>query len=136
MVRISRSLEGKTLSHAYCRYCDQENVEVSDIGWLEPTPGDTYDLCPGSPYGDHEPVRARGETSRRCGPQEPRHPGTPARRPTPQRRRTHGKRPDRAVVAWGTGEQEFLANVDAQSAEQFRALLRQILDTRAAHVRS
>lgn len=42
---------------------------------------------------------------------------------------------DRAVVAWDTAERIFLANLDAQSAEQFRALLRQILDT-TAHVRS
>lgn len=41
---------------------------------------------------------------------------------------------DRAVLAWDTAEKIFLANIDAQSAEQFRAFLRQIVDT-PAHVR-
>ena len=61
VIRISRSVDGHTLPHAHCRYCDQEIVEVPDIGWLDPTPGDTYDLCPGTPYGDHEPSDARGD---------------------------------------------------------------------------
>lgn len=68
MKRISRSVEDKTLPHAHGRYCDQEIVEAPDIGWLDPTPGDTYDLCPGSRYGDHEPSDARGDTSRSRGP--------------------------------------------------------------------
>jgi hypothetical protein len=68
MSRITRSVDGKTLPHAHCRYCDQDIVEVPDIGWLDPTPGDTYDLCPGSPYGDHEPSDARGDTSTDYGP--------------------------------------------------------------------
>jgi hypothetical protein len=62
MIRISRSVDGKTLPHAYCRYCHQLIVEAPDIGWLDPTPGDTYDLCPGSPYADHEPSDSRGDT--------------------------------------------------------------------------
>jgi hypothetical protein len=68
MNRIIRSVEGRTLPHAHCRHCDQEIVEAPDIGWFDPTPGDTYDLCPVSPYGDHEPSDARGDTSRRFGP--------------------------------------------------------------------
>jgi hypothetical protein len=66
--RITRSVEGKTLSHAHCRYCEQEIVQAPGIGWLDPTPGETYDLCPASPYGDHEPSDARGDTSWRFGP--------------------------------------------------------------------
>jgi hypothetical protein len=64
MTRIARSVKGNTLPHAHCRYCHQGIVEVPDIGWLDPKPGDTYDLCPASPYGDHEPSDARGDTKR------------------------------------------------------------------------
>jgi hypothetical protein len=64
MHRITRSVDGTSLPHARCRYCDHEIVEAPDIGWLDPAPGDTYDLCPGSPYGDHEPSDARGDTRR------------------------------------------------------------------------
>ncbi|MCW2848411.1 MAG: hypothetical protein JWR90_2385 [Marmoricola sp.] len=66
--RITRGVEATTLPHAHCRYCNQDIVKVADIGWLDPTPGDTYDLCPGSPYGDHEPSDARGDTRRIYGP--------------------------------------------------------------------
>jgi hypothetical protein len=66
--KISRSVDGKTLPHANCRYCHQEIVEVPDIGWLDPKRGDTYDLCPGSPYADHEPTDARGDMRTRFGP--------------------------------------------------------------------
>ena len=68
MSRISRSVEGKTLPHARCRSCHQVIVEAPIIGWLDPTPGDTYDLCPRSQYGDHEPSDARGDTNRHYGP--------------------------------------------------------------------
>jgi hypothetical protein len=68
MNRISRRVEGKRLPHAHCRYCDQDIVQAPDIGWLDPAPGDTYDLCPGSLYGDHEPSDARGDTTRDYGP--------------------------------------------------------------------
>jgi hypothetical protein len=67
MSRISRSVPSTALSHAHCRYCDQEIVFVPEIGWLDPIPGDTYDLCPGTPYGDHEPNDARGDTSKHYG---------------------------------------------------------------------
>ena len=62
MSRITRSADATALPHAHCRYCDQGIVEVPDIGWLDPSPGDTYDLCPISPYGDHEPSDVRGDT--------------------------------------------------------------------------
>ena len=68
MNRIGGSIEGKTLPHARCRYCHQVIVEALDIGWLDPTPGDTYDRCPGSPYADHEPSDSRGDTRTRFGP--------------------------------------------------------------------
>jgi hypothetical protein len=68
MNRISRTVEDNTLPHAHCRYCDQGIVEAPEIGWFDPTPGDTYDVCPGSPYGDHEPSDARGDTKRSFGP--------------------------------------------------------------------
>jgi hypothetical protein len=68
MKRISRSVDATSLPHARCRYCDQGIVEAPDIGWLDPTPGDTYDLCPGSLYGDHEPSDARGDISVSRGP--------------------------------------------------------------------
>ena len=61
MDRIVHTVEGSTLPHALCRHCHQEIVEVAEIGWLDPTPGDTYDLCPDSSYGDHEPTDARGD---------------------------------------------------------------------------
>jgi hypothetical protein len=64
MNRITRRVEGKTLPHAHCRYCNEDIVEVRDVGWLDPTPGDSYDMCPGSPYGDHEPSDARGDLKR------------------------------------------------------------------------
>ncbi|MDX6299835.1 MAG: hypothetical protein QOF53_1049 [Nocardioidaceae bacterium] len=64
MKRISRSVDSKTLAHAHCRYCEQEIVQAPDIGWLDPTPGASYDLCPGSSYGDHEPSDARGDLKR------------------------------------------------------------------------
>lgn len=50
--RFSHSVDGETLPHARCRHCHDQIVEAPDIGWLDPTPGDTYDLCPSSPYGD------------------------------------------------------------------------------------
>ena len=68
MNRITRSVEDNTLPHACCRYCDQRIVEVPDVGWLDPSPGDTYDLCPASRYGDHEPSDARGDNKPRSGP--------------------------------------------------------------------
>ncbi|MEO5653752.1 MAG: hypothetical protein ABIN79_03005 [Marmoricola sp.] len=64
---ITRGIDGKALPHAHCRYCDQEIVKVAGIGWLDPAPGDSYDLCPGSPYADHEPSDARGDLRRRLG---------------------------------------------------------------------
>ena len=64
MKRISRSVDGNTLPHAECRYCHHEIVAAPDSGWLDPTPGDSYDMCPGSPYGDHEPNDARGDIPR------------------------------------------------------------------------
>jgi hypothetical protein len=66
--RIIRAVQDNTLPHAHCRFCDREIVEAPNIGWLDPAPGDTYDLCPGSPYGDHEPSDARGDIVRRYGP--------------------------------------------------------------------
>jgi hypothetical protein len=59
MNRVTRSVEAGSLVHALCRHCRQEIVEVADIGWLDPTPGDTYDLCPASPYGEHQPIDGR-----------------------------------------------------------------------------
>jgi hypothetical protein len=32
-------------------------VKVDGIGWLDPDAGDTYDICPEDPYGNHEPSR-------------------------------------------------------------------------------
>lgn len=66
--RIIRSVDGETLPHAHCRYCGREIVEAPDIGWLDPTPGDSYDVCPGSPYGDHEPSDGRGDANGPFGP--------------------------------------------------------------------
>lgn len=66
--RITRSVQDSSLAHAFCRYCDQEIVDAPDIGWLDPTPGDTYDLCPVSTYGDHEPSDARGDLRGHYGP--------------------------------------------------------------------
>jgi hypothetical protein len=68
MTRFSHSVDGRTLPHAHCRYCHQEIVEAAGIGWLDPTPGDTYDVCPDNPYGDHEPSDARGDTTPGYGP--------------------------------------------------------------------
>lgn len=62
-MRITRSIDGRHLPQSECRYCHREIVEVPEIGWLDPVPGDTYDLCPVSPYGDHEPNDARGDLS-------------------------------------------------------------------------
>jgi hypothetical protein len=66
--RIGRIAKSETLPHAHCGYCDQEIIEAPEVGWLDPTPGDTYDLCPGSTYADHESSDARGDTSRHYGP--------------------------------------------------------------------
>jgi hypothetical protein len=59
MNRVTRSVEDASLLHAHCRFCHQEIVDVADIGWLDPTPGDTYDLCPASAYGEHRPIDGR-----------------------------------------------------------------------------
>jgi hypothetical protein len=64
MKKFGRVVDGETLPHADCRYCHCAIVEAPEIGWLDPAPGDTYDLCPASPYGDHEPSDARGDTPR------------------------------------------------------------------------
>jgi hypothetical protein len=61
MKKIRRKVDGKQLPHARCRYCDQVIVEAPEIGWLDPAPGATYDICSGSLYGDHEPSDARGD---------------------------------------------------------------------------
>ncbi|MCW2817786.1 MAG: hypothetical protein JWR42_573 [Marmoricola sp.] len=58
---VLRAIEGKVLPHAHCRFCDREIVQAPGVGWLNPSPGDDYDLCPASAYGDHEPVDARGD---------------------------------------------------------------------------
>lgn len=68
MKKFSHTVDGETLPQARCRYCHELIVEVPGIGWLDPTPGDTYDLCPSSPYGDHQPSDARGDISARLGP--------------------------------------------------------------------
>lgn len=41
--------------HAVCAHCHQRIVEVDEVGWVDPDGGDSYDLCPGDPYGNHEP---------------------------------------------------------------------------------
>ncbi len=64
MKRIDRSVDGRLLPHAQCRFCHRGIVDAPEIGWLDPTPGETYDLCPSSAYGDHEPSDARGDTPR------------------------------------------------------------------------
>ncbi len=61
MKRLDRSRHGADLPHARFRYCHQEIVQVPDVGWLDPKFGDDYDLCPASPYADHEPSDARGD---------------------------------------------------------------------------
>lgn len=66
--RITRSVEDQTLPHARCRYCELDIVEAPEVGWLDPAPGGTYDLCPDAPYGNHEPRDARGDTRGRYGP--------------------------------------------------------------------
>ena len=58
---VLRTIEGKRLPHAHCRFCDRDIVQAPGVGWLIPTAGDDYDLCPSSTYGDHEPDDARGE---------------------------------------------------------------------------
>jgi len=40
---------------AVCRHCHQSIVDVDGVGWLDPDVGDTYDICPGDVYGNHEP---------------------------------------------------------------------------------
>lgn len=66
--RIVRSVDGKSLPHANCRFCHFDIVQAPDVGWLNPARGDTYDLCASSPYGDHEPADSRGDLSTRSGP--------------------------------------------------------------------
>ncbi|MCW2834530.1 MAG: hypothetical protein JWN68_2483 [Nocardioides sp.] len=65
MKRFTHIVDGDLLPHDNCRFCHEQIVQVSDIGWLDPTPGDTYDLCPSGPYGDHEPSDAPIETRAR-----------------------------------------------------------------------
>ncbi len=54
-MRISRVVDGRTLAHAECRYCGHTIVEVTDVGWVDPVPDSTYDLCASNWCGDHEP---------------------------------------------------------------------------------
>ena len=62
MKRFTHNVDGDLLTHDRCRFCHDQIVQVPDIGWLDPTPGDSYDLCPSSPYGDHEPSDGRAKT--------------------------------------------------------------------------
>lgn len=63
MKAIDRRSSDAGLPRARCRYCQHDIVQVIGVGWLDPAPGETYDLCPDSAYGDHEPDDARGETA-------------------------------------------------------------------------
>ena len=67
-MRIGRSVDGKDLAHARCRYCHQEIVEDPEVGWFDPKPGDSYDMCPDNPNGEHEPDDARGDIARSFPP--------------------------------------------------------------------
>jgi hypothetical protein len=64
---IDRRVHDADLPHARCRSCHRDIVQVTGVGWLDPAPGDTYDLCPDSAYGDHEPDDARGDTAKSSG---------------------------------------------------------------------
>lgn len=64
MVRFVRRIPSASLEHARCRYCDRDIVLAPEIGWLDPTPGSTYDMCPDAPYADHEPSDSRGDTKK------------------------------------------------------------------------
>ena len=33
----------------------QTIVRVDDIGWFDPEGADSYDICPGDRFGNHEP---------------------------------------------------------------------------------
>ncbi len=57
-------MDSGSLPRADCRYCHRPIVKVPEIGWLDPTPGNSYDVCPDSSYGDHEPSDARGDVAR------------------------------------------------------------------------
>ncbi|MFZ2013284.1 MAG: hypothetical protein WAV00_05630 [Nocardioides sp.] len=61
---IVRSVDGKDFPRARCRYCHREILEDPELGWFDPEPGDSYDMCPGNPNADHEPDDARGDIAR------------------------------------------------------------------------
>ncbi len=38
-----------------CRTCHREIVKVHEVGWVDPSPGGSYDLCDADPLGAHSP---------------------------------------------------------------------------------
>jgi hypothetical protein len=59
-MRITHRSDSVALPKARCRYCGQLIVDVPGVGWLDPDPGDSYDICPAQPYGIHEPGNTDG----------------------------------------------------------------------------
>ena len=43
-----------------CRHCGQPLAWVDQVGWVDTTPGDSYDMCEADAYGNHlaEPIRS------------------------------------------------------------------------------
>jgi len=56
-MRLIHKLPETSLLHGHCRYCSAPIVFVPDVGWIDPWPGDTYDMCPydGDGNGRHRP---------------------------------------------------------------------------------
>ena len=54
LVRPSRS----PLAHSVCEHCHLVICLVPAVGWLDPSFGDSYDICPDDPYGSHAPAAA------------------------------------------------------------------------------
>jgi hypothetical protein len=48
-----------------CRHCGQHIVRVPEVGWVDPVAGDSYDVCPGDPFGNHDPAPAAPARPRR-----------------------------------------------------------------------
>ncbi|MCX6396330.1 MAG: hypothetical protein NTV23_07590 [Propionibacteriales bacterium] len=44
-----------SLLHGHCRHCGRPIVFAPGSGWIDPWPGDSYDLCPENEYGNHQP---------------------------------------------------------------------------------
>ena len=54
-----RRLHRGAVRRSRCLHCEESLVYVREVGWCDPLPGHTYDLCPRERLGNHQVPRER-----------------------------------------------------------------------------